>query len=103
SDRPAAPVPLGRPRACVPMMPPMATFDDYGGWPALLTHLLDRNHLTAEQAKVVMSTILAGDATPAQIVGFLVALRAKGESAEELGGLLEGVLEHAALVDLTAA
>jgi len=81
-------------------MPAMATIDDHGGWPALLTHLLDRNHLTAEQAEVVMSTILAGDATPAQIVGFLVALRAKGESAEELGGLLEGVLAHAALVDL---
>src|SRR5690606_29155022 len=81
--------------------PPMATIDDHGGWPALLTHLLDRNHLTAEQAKVVMETILAGDATAAQIVAFLVALRAKGESADELSGLLEGVLEFAALVPLT--
>lgn len=81
----------------------MATIDDHGGWPALLTHLLDRNHLTVEQAEVVMTTILAGDATPAQIVGFLVALRAKGESAEELAGLLQGVLAHAAVVDLSDA
>lgn len=59
----------------------MATIDDHGGWPALLTHLLDRNHLTAEQAHVVMSTILSGEATPSQLVAFVVALRAKGESA----------------------
>ncbi|HWL44141.1 MAG TPA: anthranilate phosphoribosyltransferase [Ilumatobacter sp.] len=81
----------------------MATIDDHGGWPALLTHLLDRNHLTAEQAQVVMATILSGEATTAQIVAFLVALRAKGESADELGGLLEAVLEYAALVPLTDA
>jgi len=81
----------------------MATIDDHGGWPALLTHLLDRNHLTAEQARVAMSTILAGDATPAQLIAFVVALRAKGESADELGGLLEAVLEHAAIVPLTDA
>lgn len=79
----------------------MATIDDHGGWPALLTHLLDRNHLTAEQAHVVMSTILSGEATPSQLVAFVVALRAKGESAEELGGLLEAVLEHGAPVPLT--
>ena len=79
----------------------MATIDDHGGWPALLTHLLDRNHLTPEQAHVVMATILAGEATPAQIVGFLVALRAKGESADELSGLLEAALEYAAIVPLS--
>lgn len=81
----------------------MATIEEHGGWPALLTHLLERNHLTAEQAKVVMSTILSGEATPSQLVAFVVALKAKGESAEELGGLLEAVLEHAAIVPLTDA
>jgi anthranilate phosphoribosyltransferase len=79
----------------------MATIDDHGGWPALLTHLLDRNHLTAEQAHDAMATILSGAATPAQLIAFVVALRAKGESAEELAGLLAAVLEHAALVPLT--
>ena len=79
----------------------MATIDDHGGWPALLTHLLDRNHLTAEQAHDAMATILSGDATPAQLIAFVVALRAKGESAEELAGLLAAVLEHAAPVPLT--
>ena len=77
------------------------TLDDHGGWPALLTALLDRTHLTAEQARAAMATILVGDATPAQLIGFVVALRAKGESSEELSGLLDAVLEHAAIVPLS--
>ncbi len=81
----------------------MSTIDDHGGWPALLADLLDRNHLTAEQARAAMNTILAGDATPAQLIGFVVALRAKGESAAELSGLLDAVLEHASIVPLTDA
>ncbi len=79
----------------------MDSIDDHGGWPALLTLLLDRNHLTAGQARSAMTTILAGDATPAQLIGFVVALRAKGESVEELAGLLDAVLAHAAIVPLT--
>jgi anthranilate phosphoribosyltransferase len=76
------------------------TIDDFGGWPALLSDLLDRAHLTAEQAHAAMATILSGDATPAQLIGFVVALRAKGESSEELSGLLDAVLENAAIVPL---
>ena len=79
----------------------MTTLDDHGGWPALLTALLDRNHLTSEQARAAMATILAGDATPAQLIAFVVALRAKGESAEELSGLLDAVLANATLVPLS--
>src|SRR5512134_1371381 len=79
----------------------MASLDDLGGWPALLTQLLDRHHLTADQARVAMATILAGDATPAQLIAFVVALRAKGESAEELSGLLDAVLAAAEIVPLT--
>ncbi len=78
----------------------MPTLDEIGGWPALLTQLLDRHHLTATQAETAMSTILAGDATPAQLIGFVVALRAKGESAEELSGLLDAVLAAAEMVPL---
>lgn len=79
----------------------MSTLDEHGGWPALLTLLLDRNHLTADQARAAMDTILAGDATPAQLIGFVVALRAKGESASEMSGLLDSVLEHASIVPLS--
>jgi anthranilate phosphoribosyltransferase len=63
--------------------------------------LLDRNHLTATQARSAMTTILSGDATPAQLIGFVVALRAKGESVDELAGLLDAVLAHAAIVPLS--
>ncbi len=79
----------------------MSTIDDHGGWPALLTLLLDRNHLTATQAESAMTTILSGDATPAQLIAFVVALRAKGESSGELAGLLDAVLAHASLVPLS--
>ncbi len=79
----------------------MPSIDEHGGWPGLLTLLLDRHHLTADQARAAMSTILSGDATPAQLIGFVVALRAKGESAEELSGLLDAVLEACQLVPLT--
>ena len=79
----------------------MSTIDDHGGWPALLSALLDRNHLTASQAESAMTTILSGEATPAQLIGFVVALRAKGESSAELAGLLDAVLAYATLVPLT--
>lgn len=78
----------------------MASIDDHGGWSALLTLLLERNHLTGDQANAAMTTILSGDATPAQLIAFVVALRAKGESAEELSGLLDAVLAAAAIVPL---
>ena len=79
----------------------MSSIDEHGGWPGVLTLLLDRHHLTADQARAAMTTILSGDATPAQLIGFVVALRAKGESAEELSGLLDAVLAAAEIVPLT--
>lgn len=42
-----------------------------------------------------MDTIMSGEATPAQIAGFLVALSAKGETVEELSGLVDAMLAHA--------
>ncbi len=78
----------------------MSHFEDIGGWPALLTQLLDGRDLVAADAREAMSTILAGEATPAQLIGFVVALRAKGETGEELSGLLDAVLDAATIVPL---
>jgi anthranilate phosphoribosyltransferase len=79
----------------------VSELDDHGGWPALLTELLDRRDLSAPQARAAMATILDGNATPAQLIGFVVALRAKGETPEELSGLLDAVLGAATIVPLS--
>lgn len=78
----------------------MASVDEHGGWSELIGRLLDRHHLTASEARAAMTSILDGDATPAQLIGFVIALRAKGESAEELSGLLDAVLAAATPVPL---
>jgi anthranilate phosphoribosyltransferase len=79
----------------------MSAFDELGGWPALLTELIERRDLPADHARAAMATILAGEATPAQLIGFVVALRAKGETPEELNGLLDAVLGAASIVELS--
>jgi anthranilate phosphoribosyltransferase len=81
----------------------MSSLADHGGWPALLTELLDGHDLSASQARAAMATILTGEATAAQLIGFVVALRAKGETSEELAGLLDAVLSAATPVVLPAA
>src|SRR5687768_15486425 len=48
-----------------------------------------------------MDTIMSGEATPAQIAGFLVALSAKGETVEELSGLVDAMLAHANPVSIS--
>src|SRR5437868_7390333 len=64
-------------------------------WPALLTALLSGEHLTADETAWAMREIMSGMATSAQISGFAVALRAKGETVEEVTGLARVMLELA--------
>ena len=59
-----------------------------------LQQLLDGRDLSREDAREVMGEIMAGEATPAQIGGFLVALRAKGETADEITGCAEAMRAH---------
>ena len=59
-----------------------------------LQQVLDGRDLTRDQTREVMSEIMAGDATPAQIGGFLVGLRAKGETADEIAGCAEAMRAH---------
>ncbi|MGA8846176.1 MAG: anthranilate phosphoribosyltransferase, partial [Nocardioides sp.] len=60
-------------------------------WPDVLTALVSGTDLSAEQAAWAMGEILAGEATPAQIAGFAIALRAKGETIDEVTGLAEAM------------
>jgi anthranilate phosphoribosyltransferase len=64
-------------------------------WPALIRALIGRQALTAEQTAWAMNEIMEGNAAPAQIAGFGVALRAKGETAAEMSGLAASMLAHA--------
>jgi anthranilate phosphoribosyltransferase len=59
-----------------------------------LARLLDGENLTRAETRDVMGTIMAGDATPAQIGGFVVALRLKGETADEIAGAAEAMRAH---------
>ena len=60
-------------------------------WPEVLTALVGGADLSAEQTAWAMGEILAGEATPAQIAGFAVALRSKGETIDEVTGLVESM------------
>lgn len=71
-------------------------------WSALLTRLIDRGDLGAEDTAWAMDQIMTGAATPAQIAGFAVALRAKGETAAEVEGMASGMLAHARRVEVSA-
>jgi anthranilate phosphoribosyltransferase len=81
----------------------MTTLDELGGWPAVLGPLLARRDLPADATRAAMSEILDGAATPAQLAGFVIALRMKGETVEELSGLLDAMLTAAALVEMDDA
>jgi anthranilate phosphoribosyltransferase len=59
-----------------------------------LAELLEGRPLGRELAREAMLEIMRGEATPAQIGGFLVALRLKGETADEIAGCAEAMREH---------
>ena len=61
---------------------------------AALAELLEGRNLSREQAREVMDEIMRGEATQAQIGGFLVALRLKGETADEISGCAEAMRDH---------
>ncbi len=63
-----------------------------------LRKVVNRENLTQQEAKEAMSTIMRGEATPAQIAAFLVALRMKGETVAEITGFAEAMRESAVKV-----
>jgi anthranilate phosphoribosyltransferase len=64
-------------------------------WPDLLTSLLEGRDLSVSESTWAMRRVMAGEATPSQLAGFLVALRAKGETVEEIVGFRDAILEAA--------
>ncbi len=69
-------------------------------WPSLLTTLLRGTALSADDTAWAMGELMSGEATPVQIAGFVVALRAKGETAAEMDGFVRTMLEHAHRIEV---
>ena len=70
-------------------------------WPTVLSALLRGEPLSADDTAWAMNEIMTGEATPSQVAGFAVALRAKGETAEEMAGLVRTMLGLAQRVPLS--
>src|SRR5215204_955771 len=68
-----------------------------------LARLLDGHDLSRAEARAAMDEIMRGETTPAQIGGFLVALRLKGETVDEIAGCAEAMREHVLPVEPTRA
>ncbi len=66
-----------------------------------IAKLIDHQHLTEAEAEAAMRIIMTGEATPAQIGGYLVALRMKGETVAEITGSARAMRAHAAKLTVT--
>ncbi|GAA2431285.1 anthranilate phosphoribosyltransferase [Streptomyces lavendulocolor] len=69
-------------------------------WPDVLNALLEGRDRSADDTAWAMDRIMRGEATDAQIAGFAVALRAKGETVEEITGLVRAMYAHANLIEV---
>ncbi|MCW2581601.1 MAG: trpD [Klenkia sp.] len=72
-------------------------------WSGLLTRLLSGQDLAAADTAWAMREVMTGAATSAQVAGFAVALRAKGEAPAEVAGMAATMLEQATPVELPVA
>lgn len=74
-----------------------------GGWRSVLGRLAAREDLSALEAAAALSEVLEGNATPSQIAALMFGLRCKGETTEEMTGLLSAMLAAAERVDVPPA
>ena len=78
----------------------MSSLTDFGGWRAALACLTRLEELDPQVAAAAIDEILSGDATPAQIGGFLVGLAAKGAEPAEVVAMVDAMLAHAGPLEL---
>jgi anthranilate phosphoribosyltransferase len=69
-------------------------------WPELLSSLVKGEDQPAEATAWAMEAILNGEATPAQMAGFVIGLRSKGETVQELTGLADMMIEFATPIEI---
>ncbi|MFS0867676.1 anthranilate phosphoribosyltransferase [Microbacterium sp. 179-B 1A2 NHS] len=68
---------------------------DISSWPGILSTLLAGEDLSVSESTWAMRQVMTGEATPSQLAGFLIALRAKGETVDEIVGFRDAILEAA--------
>src|SRR5690348_763541 len=68
---------------------------DARSWPDLLAALVRGEHLSAADTAWAMRQIMSGEATPIQVAGFVITLRAKGETPDEVAGMAATMIEFA--------
>jgi anthranilate phosphoribosyltransferase len=69
-------------------------------WPHLITTLIAGQDLSRADTEWAMEQVMTDRSNPVQLAGFLVALRAKGETVEELAGLVDVMLRHAVRIEV---
>jgi anthranilate phosphoribosyltransferase len=69
-------------------------------WPEVLSALMAGRDLNADDTAWAMDRIMSGEATDVQIAGFAVALRAKGETVDEVTGMVRAMYEHANTIEV---
>lgn len=79
------------------------TFARIGGWPGVLGKLTSGASLTSDEAAAALDEILLGAATPVQIAAFVAALRTKGETVEEMTGLVRAMHDRAEPLSIEGA
>ncbi|WGD36229.1 anthranilate phosphoribosyltransferase [Lysinibacter sp. HNR] len=71
-------------------------------WTDLIASLMEGKNLSVGESEWAMSQIVTGQATPAQLAAFLVALRIKGETVDEIVGFRDAILDHAHPIDISS-
>ena len=92
AGRPDAPDHLSEGRAAGSRQTPGPAIEEFGGWPGVLGGLAAGTDLGAAEAGAAMAEVLEGNATPAQIAAFVFGLRCKGETVEEMAGLVGAMI-----------
>lgn len=71
-------------------------------WPSIITSLIQGTDLSVSEADWAMTQVMTGQATPAQLSAFLVSLRIKGETVDEVVGFRDAILEYAHHVNISS-
>ena len=78
------------------------TLEDIGGWRGVLGRVAAGEQLSSGEAAAALADVLEGNATPAQIAAFMFGLRCRGETVDEMSGMVSAMLAASARVELPA-